>query len=171
MCGPLVAENWRCLPGFCAKHTTQLYLRTFLILFLSPLRRVRIVIFLRKSGVLGRFRPGSGGNPSLYFYFGLKRSWGKVCPLTHVCLDWTAIIPRLWGSHWVYSMLCTSASGPEIGLPGRISAGFKSGQPPSRPSGRPSAGRSADFEVFPIRVRSKSDPEAHFPARKHHCVT
>ncbi len=43
-----------------------------------------------------------------------------------------------------------SASGPEIGLPGRISAGFWSGKPQNRPSGR-----RADVEVFSIRIRPK----------------
>ncbi len=36
-----------------------------------------------------------------------------------------------------YPMLRNSASGPEIGLPGWISAGFQSGEPHNRPSGRP----------------------------------
>ncbi len=39
-----------------------------------------------------------------------------------------------------------SASGPgipEIRLPGNISAGFYSGEPQNRPSGRPRAGRRA----------------------------
>ncbi len=37
--------------------------------------RVRTAIFLKKSGVLGRFRPGSEGKPTFYSYFGPKRSW------------------------------------------------------------------------------------------------
>ena len=45
-------------------------------------------------------------------------------------------------------MLRNSASGPDIELPGRISAGFKSGKPRHRPSGRLKAGRRTDFEVF-----------------------
>jgi hypothetical protein len=36
-------------------------------------------------------------------------------------------------------MLNDNASGPEIGLPSRISAGFYSGRPQPRPSGRPKA--------------------------------
>ncbi len=36
-----------------------------------------------------------------------------------------------------YFRLCNSASGPEIGLAGRISAGFESGEPQNRPSGWP----------------------------------
>ena len=34
-----------------------------------------------------------------------------------------------------YPMLCNSASGSEVGLPDRISAGFQSGEPQNRPSG------------------------------------
>ena len=37
-------------------------------------------------------------------------------------------------------MLHNNISGPEIGLPGRISAGFYSGEPQSLPSDRPKAG-------------------------------
>jgi hypothetical protein len=44
-----------------------------------------------------------------------------------------------------YPMLRNNACGPEIGLSGRISAGFSSGKHQNRPSGRPSAGRGADF--------------------------
>ncbi len=66
-----------------------------------------------------------------------------------------------------YPVLRNSASGPEIGLPGRLSAGFQSGKPQNRPS----AGRVADFEAFPNRVRPKSEPEARFLSRKHYCVT
>ena len=36
---------------------------------------------------------------------------------------------------------------------------------------KPRAGRRADFEVFPTRIRPKSGPEARFPAQKHYCVT
>jgi hypothetical protein len=50
------------------------------------------------------------------------------------------------------------ASGPEIGLPGQIWAGFKSVKLQSRPSGWPSADRRTDFEAFPTRIRN--------PARK-----
>ncbi len=70
----------------------------------------------------------------------------------------------------MYPMLRNSASGPEIGIPGRISAGFHSGKPRSRPSGRPKAGRRADFEDLPTRIRPKAGPEARCPARKHYCV-
>ncbi len=52
-----------------------------------------------------------------------------------------------------------SASGPEIGLPGRISAGFQLGRPQHRPFGRPSAGRRADSCVCPARILPKSGPE------------
>jgi hypothetical protein len=50
-------------PAQAASANTQLYLRTLLILILAaPSRgRVRTVIFLRRSTVLARFRPGPGG--------------------------------------------------------------------------------------------------------------
>jgi hypothetical protein len=67
-------------------------------------------------------------------------------------------------------MFGISASGPEMGLPGRISAGFQSGEPQNRSSGRPKAGRRAEFEAFPIR-RPKSGLEGQFPARRHYFVT
>ncbi len=62
-----------------------------------------------------------------------------------------------------YTMLRNSASGPEIGLQGRMSAGFESGKHQNRPSGRPE-GR---FRGFPIRIRPKSRPEDRFSARRH----
>ncbi len=58
-----------------------------------------------------------------------------------------------------YRLLRNSASGPEIGLSGRISAGFQSGRPQNQPSGRPKVGRRTDLEAFPIRIRPKSCPE------------
>ena len=64
-------------------------------------------------------------------------------------------------------MLRNNVSAPQIGLPGRISVGLQSGNPQNQPSGRPSAGRGADFDVFQVRVRPKSGPEARFAARKH----
>ncbi len=54
-------------------------------------------------------------------------------------------VPRVRAGN-TYSMLCNSASGPEIRLPGQILAGLLPGKHPNRPSGR-------------------------FPARKHYCVT
>ncbi len=50
---------------YFADTCAQLYLRTLFSSFLSPLPpvgpgRVRTVLFLRRSGVLGRFRPGPG---------------------------------------------------------------------------------------------------------------
>ncbi len=56
-------------------------------------------------------------------------------------------------------MLRNSASGPEIGLPGRILVGLLPGKHRNRPSGRPSAGRGAHFDSFPVAVRPN-------PARK-----
>jgi hypothetical protein len=38
-------------------------------------------------------------------------------------------------------------------------------------SGRPKAGWRTHFDVFPIRIRPKSGPEARFPARRLHCPT
>ncbi len=70
-----------------------------------------------------------------------------------------------------YSMLRNTASGLEIRLPGRILAGLLHGKHRNRPSGRPSAGRRADFGAFPVAVRPKSGPEVRFPAQKHYCVT
>ncbi len=67
-------------------------------------------------------------------------------------------------------MLRNSASGPEIGLLGRILAGLLLGKQRHRPSGRPKAGWRADFGSFLIAVRPKSGPEVRFPARKHYCV-
>ncbi len=68
-------------------------------------------------------------------------------------------------------MLRNSASGPEIGLPGRILAGLLTGKHRNRPSGRPKAGRRAYFGAIPVAVRPKSGPEGRFTARKHYCVT
>ncbi len=54
-----------------------------------------------------------------------------------------------------YSMLRNSASGPGIGLPGQILAGLLPGKHRKRHSGRPTAGRRADFGAFPVAVRPK----------------
>ncbi len=70
----------------------------------------------------------------------------------------------------IYPMLSNNASGLEIGLPAQISAGFYSGKSQNRSSGRPSAGRRADFDAFPTGIRPKSNLEARFPARKHYSV-
>ncbi len=58
----------------------------------------------------------------------------------------------------------------EIRPPGRILAGLSSGKHQHLSSGRPMAGRRADFEVFPIRLRqpdekSSSEPTAFFLSR------
>ncbi len=55
----------------------------------------------------------------------------------------------LWNLFANYPRLRNNASGPEIGLPDQISTGFYLGDPQNRTSGRPSAGRRADFEAFP----------------------
>jgi hypothetical protein len=57
--------------------------------------------------------------------------------------------------------VCNNASGPEIGLQGRMSSGFYLGKPQKRPSGRPG-------EPFLMRSRLGSGRD---PARKHNCVT
>ncbi len=46
--------------------------------------------------------------------------------------------------------------GPDIGLPGRISAGVYSGKPQNLPSGLSSANRRAYFDAFPTRIWPKS---------------
>ncbi len=73
-------------------------------------------------------------------------------------------------NYW-YSKVCNSLSGPEIGLLGRILAGLLPGKHRHPPSGRPKAGRRADFCISPVAVRPKNGPEARFPTRKHYCVT
>ncbi len=70
----------------------------------------------------------------------------------------------------LYLLLRNSAFGQEIWLPARISAGFKLEKFQNRPSGRPKAGRRADFEAFPISIRPRTGPEARFPARKHYWI-
>ena len=61
-----------------------------------------------------------------------------------------------------YFMLRNNASGPQTGLPGRILTGLLPGKHQNRPSGRPKAGRGADFGTFPVAVRPKSGPEGRF---------
>ncbi len=68
-------------------------------------------------------------------------------------------------------MLRNSASGPEIGLPGRILARLLPGKHRNRSSGPPKTGRVADFGSFPVAVRPKSGPEGRFTIWKHYCVT
>jgi hypothetical protein len=58
-------------------------------------------------------------------------------------------------------MLRNSACGPKIGLTGRMLAGLLLGKRRNRASGRPSAGRRADFGAFQVAVRPKSSPKAH----------
>jgi hypothetical protein len=60
---------------------------------------------------------------------------------------WTGSGPDAVGE---YPMLRNSAPGPEIGLPGRMSAGFLTGKHQHRHSGRPKSGRRADFDALPI---------------------
>ncbi len=87
---------------------------------------------------------------------GLSRAFVALAPLRSGCSGIS-----------VYFMLRNSASGPEIGLPGRILAGLL----PRKYQNRPSCGRRADFGVFPVAVRLTSGPEGQFPGRKHYCIT
>jgi hypothetical protein len=53
-------------------------------------------------------------------------------------------------------MLRNNVFRPELGLPGRILAGLLPGMHLHRPSGRPSAGRGADFDfpgISPAKIR------------------
>ncbi len=75
-------------------------------------------------------------------------------------------VHKLTGSIFNYSMLRNTASGPEIGLPGRILAGLQLGNHRNQPSGR-----RTDLGAFPVAIWPKSGPEGRFTARKHYCVT
>ncbi len=66
-----------------------------------------------------------------------------------------------------YSILCNSAPGLDIGLPGRILAGLLPGKNRNRPFVPP----EADFGTFPVAVRPQSGPDGRSTARKHYCVT
>ena len=57
------------------------------------------------------------------------------------------------------NVLRNRASGPELDLPGRMSAGFWSAEIQNPPTGRP----EGPFEAFPTRIRPNSSPEARFP--------
>jgi hypothetical protein len=83
--------------------------------------------------------------------------------------DGTKLIARTTRmSRTLYSMIRDSASGPEIGLPGRIWAVLK--EPKS--ALRPAEGWPKDqSQCFPGSSPAKSGPEGRFPARKHYCVT
>ncbi len=70
--------------------------------------------------------------------------------------------------HCTMQLYCTL--GYAIMLPGRKSS-FRAGFRPHSNRESLKAGRRADVDAFPIRMRPKSGPEARFPARKHHCVT
>jgi hypothetical protein len=67
-------------------------------------------------------------------------------------------------------MLCHKVSGPEIGLPASIAAGFygKTSTSDFQPAeGLP----ESRFGSLPNEVRSKSGPETRFLPREQHCVT
>ncbi len=55
-------------------------------------------------------------------------------------------------------MLHKSASGPQMGLPGRILAGLLPGKNRNRSSGRPKAGKRANLGAFPVAVQQKIRP-------------
>ncbi len=67
-----------------------------------------------------------------------------------------------WSMGWVavYSMSSNGASGPYIGLPGRILAGLLPGNNRNRPAGRPKAGWRAYFGAFPVAVRQNPTRKA-----------
>ncbi len=80
----------------------------------------------------------------------------------------SALLPRPLGKLKTchpkyYPILHTSASGPDIGLPGRIIIGKA-----SKSALRPAEGRPETvFHVFSTIILPKSGPEARFPARNH----
>ncbi len=59
-------------------------------------------------------------------------------------------------------MLPNSASGRKSAFRASFRPDSKSGRLQNLASGLPSAGRRADFEAFPIRIRLKSGPETQF---------
>ncbi len=79
--------------------------------------------------VLGRFRPGCGGNIFSLFVLALSAARSSVSLALPLCL----LLPLAWSCRLggpaalgmdLYPMVRNSASGPEIGLPGRMSARF-----------------------------------------------
>ncbi len=75
---------------------------------------------------------------------------------TVVCWAW--LVGLCWARSGDYLILRKRGSGPEIGPPGRFSAGFQSGILQDRPSERPKACRRTDAEAFP-----KSSNDFIFP--------
>ncbi len=63
------------------------------------------------------------------------------------------------GPDKTYSMFRNNASGPEIGLPGRILAGLLPGEHRNQFSDWPKAGRRADFVDFPAAFRIPNSHE------------
>ncbi len=61
--------------------------------------------------------------------------------------------PRVKLLSW---LLADEAERTGIGLPVRMSARFYIGKPESRPSGRPTAGRRADFEALPTKILAEN---------------
>ncbi len=150
-----------------------------------PSSKIRIVVEARRNragilvfrsvgtvpGILGlvgpRFRPKSGSKSKissriLNIFRGpdssLEKKWGTSQPVSCRGLQ----------ARWVHPnpsncpMLLDGASGPGIRLPGRISAGFWSTKLQNWPSGRPWAGRRADFEAFPAKNLAETWPKSAF---------
>jgi hypothetical protein len=95
--------------------------------------------------------------------------WGRISPLSNgetiYLTDFCGPTVRyqrrfpVIGCSGYYSMSRNSASGLEVRLSGRILVGLLPPKYRNGPSGRPKAGRRADFGAFPLAVRPKSDPE------------
>ena len=68
-------------------------------------------------------------------------------------------------------MVCKNTSGPGVGFPIWMSAGFYPGRYQNQFVGQPMAGRRPEFNVFAIRIRPKIGPDARLPARRCSCMT
>ncbi len=121
-------------------------------------------------GSLGpaRFRKSaiSGSGEWLLFENLLRVPLRRLPDFTRASPELTPQMPPNLGLQLPY---VTHGSGPGVGLPGQISAGFNSGKLQNLPSGRPKAVRRADFGAHPIRQRP--GPDDRFPARNHYCAT
>ena len=95
---------------------------------------------------------------SLYFLRGLlyRPCFCRETSL-HRCLRWGSLSEVSSHRPKNNPRSRNNASRPEIGFPGWISAGLLPGRHRNRPSGQPSAGRRADFDVSPA-VRPKILP-------------
>ena len=68
-------------------------------------------------------------------------------------------------------LVCKNTSGPGVGFPIWMSAGFCPGRYQNQFVGQPMAGRRPEFNVFAIRIRPKIGPDARLPARRCSCMT